>query len=216
MLDKTTFLYIENFELKNLEYKVNTQFLSTKNKEYIHRNNFITLDIESYRENNSHIPYACGFYDGKHKQIYYSTDFEDWRDMIKNMIDDIMISKYAGYTVYAHNFNKFDSAFLFKIIQAKYNVSNALPRNTGLLSFTASGYNPKSKNKFNLKFADSIALLPFSLDYLGESFNADVRKGDFPYTFVNALNLDYRGELPEYKYFTHSIDMVIKYCDMVK
>lgn len=214
-LDKTTFLYIEKFKLENLEYKVNTRFLTPIAKEYIHKDKFITMDIESYRENNCHIPYACGFYDGKKVKLYYSTNFKDWREMINVMIDDIMIPKYAGYRVYAHNFNKFDSAFLFRIIQAKHKVSNVLPRNTGLLSFTATAYNAKSKKSFNLKFCDSIALLPFSLAYLGESFKVDVCKDVFPYDFVNASNLHYIGALPDYKYFPQSLDMLIKYTNMV-
>jgi hypothetical protein len=70
-------MYIENLELKNLEYKVSTKFLTPIKKEYVHKNNIITLDIETYRKNNSHIPYACGFYDGKKKFLFYSTDFKD-------------------------------------------------------------------------------------------------------------------------------------------
>jgi hypothetical protein len=76
-MDKTTFLYIENFKLKNLEYKVKSQFLTPMVKEYIHRDKFITMDIESYKENNRHIPYACGFYDGKKKKLYYLTNFKN-------------------------------------------------------------------------------------------------------------------------------------------
>jgi len=131
------------------------------------------------------------------------------------MIDDIMKPKYAGYRVYAHNFNKFDSAFLFRSIQARYEIGNVLPRNTGLLSFTVKAYNAESKKRFSLKFVDSIALLPFSLASLCESFEIEDGKGDFPYDFVNAKNLNYKGPLPDYKYFPQSIDMIIKYTNMV-
>jgi len=135
--------------------------------------------------------------------------------MIKAMLSDIMIPKYAGRTVYFHNFNKFDSVFLFRIIHEMFKISNILPRDTGLLCFNVT-FSDVNGKKFRLKFSDSIALLPFSLAYLGESFKVDVVKGEFPHNFVNADNLEYKGVLPNYKYFTQSVDMLIKYTDMAK
>jgi hypothetical protein len=135
--------------------------------------------------------------------------------MINKMIDNLMISKYNGYRVYIHNFNRFDSAFLYRILDRKYKISNELPRSNGLLSFTVTGYDAKTKKRFSLKFMDSIALLPSSLASLGEAFKVEVRKGIFPYDFVNENNLDYKGELPNYSYYPQSVDMAIKYTNMI-
>ncbi len=140
--------------------------------------------------------------------------------MIEKMFDDIMISKYAGYTLYAHNFNKFDSAFIFRILNKKYKISNIIPRNTGLLCFTVTH---KISNKvIRIKITDSITLLPSSLAVLGSSFNVDVTKDVFPHDFINENNLDYIGDFPELKYFNSdgsgniSVDMVIKYGEMAR
>ena len=131
-------------------------------------------------------PYACGFYDGKKTKLYYLTDYKDSGNMIEKMFDDIMISKYAGYTLYAHNFNKFDSAFIFRILNKKYKISNIIPRNTGLLCFTVTH---KISNKvIRIKITDSITLLPSSLAVLGSSFNVDVTKDVFPHDFINENN----------------------------
>ena len=113
------------------------------------------------------------------------------------MIDDIMKFKYAGYTVYAHNFNKFDSAFLFRVIHNKYKISALIPRQTGLLCFSVT--NKINKKRYRIKFTDSLALLPFSLASLGQSFKVEVTKDVFPHDFVNASNLNYIGSLPQYK-----------------
>lgn len=214
-IDKNVMLYIENFKILNVEYTIKNSLLSLKDKEYIHNKKIITLDIECYMDDdNNLIPYACAFYDGLKYKCYYLTDYDNnWHEMIEHMIDDIMTNrKYAGYTVYAHNFNKFDSAFLFKNINKKYKITAVLPRDSGLLCFSV--WNTVGGKKFKVKFTDSIALLPFSLAKLGQSFKVDTLKGIFPYSFVNKYNLNYIGEMPEYKYYEQSADMMIKYSDM--
>jgi hypothetical protein len=212
-----TFLYIEDYKVTNIEYGVKTKFLSTIKKEYTKKNKILTFDFECYKnDKNAMIPYACAFYDGKKTKIYYLTDYKDSIIMIEKMFEDIMVFKYTGYTMYAHNFNKFDSAFIFRFLNKKYKVTNIIPRNTGLLCFTVTH---KIENKvIRIKITDSIALLPSSLASLGESFNVDVIKDVFPHEFVNESNLDYVGDFPDLKYFGKniSIDMIIKYTDMAK
>jgi len=56
-------------------------------------------------------------------------------------------------------------------------------------------------NKIKISFRDSLLLLPSSLKSLAKSFNVD-NKGIFPYDFVNNENLNYKGKVPLFKYFT--------------
>lgn len=48
---------------------------------------------------------------------------------------------------------------------------------------------------------DSLLLLQSSLDKLCKTFNTNVKKTYFPYTFVNKHNLWYIGNKPDIKYY---------------
>ena len=43
---------------------------------------------------------------------------------------------------------------------------------------------------------DSYKVLPLSLAELGRVFDVEIKKGDFPHTFVTADNLNYIGPSP--------------------
>jgi hypothetical protein len=60
-------------------------------------------------------------------------------------------------------------------------------------------YGPK--NKYQVKFRDSLLLLLNSLDKLCESFTVENPKIMFPILFTNENNLNYIGEVPNIKYF---------------
>lgn len=66
-----------------------------------------------------------------------------------------------------------------------------------------------------LRIADSICLLQNSLQELGYSFKVETLKDDFPYNFVKADNLQYKGHLPDIKYFDKSDSFIFKYQLMV-
>ncbi len=119
--------------------------------------------------------------------------------MIEKMFEDLIIFKYTEYTLYAHNFNKFDSAFIFRIFNNKYKVTNIIPRNTGLLCFTVT--HKIGTKVIRIKITDYIALLPSPLATLGASFNVEVTKDVFPHDFVNESNLDYVGDFLHPKIF---------------
>jgi hypothetical protein len=50
---------------------------------------------------------------------------------------------------------------------------------------------------------DSLQLIPGSLDSILKSFNCNVQKGYFPYSFVNKNNLYYIGDKPSIKFFNN-------------
>lgn len=186
--------------LVNIEYKPKVKFISPVNKNYIKKTNFLTFDIETYIDNNEFIPYSCGFYDGKDKFTYYLTDFKNSEDMLVKCLSDILIPKYHNYIIYCHNFAKFDYLFLRKILLNKFNGSKIISKELDILSISMDN-NLKGKNKVKLTFRDSLSLLPISLDKLSKSFNVEIKKDFFPYSFVNKNNLNYIGNKPELKYY---------------
>lgn len=71
--------------------------------------------------------------------------------MLEKMFEDIMVSKYTGYTLYAHNFNKFDSVFNFRILSKK-KITKKIPPNTGLFCFNVTHRIGKNVIKKNYRF----------------------------------------------------------------
>jgi hypothetical protein len=53
----------------------------------------------------------------------------------------------------------------------------------------------------HLKFLDSVNFLPMSLKAMPKAFDLPYKKGDYPYLFNTAENLDYIGPYPDPKYY---------------
>src|SRR2546430_11445597 len=207
--------YNLNFKLLNMEFEPKVTYLSSIKKDFKHNSNFITFDIEAYQDvNNNFIPYACGFYDGKKKYLYYTTDFGNPNEMLTQCFKDMLVPKYNNYVIYVYNLAKFDSSFIYRILENNYKVSSIIPKDNGFMSFNV--IHKINGKKIKVRFSDSLSLLPLSLYELGLSFNVETIKSIFPYSFVNVNNLKYRGPLPDIKYFKDNgnVDIILKYQDL--
>ena len=75
------------------------------------------------------------------------------------------------------------------------------------------GINHKTKEKKKklvrktIKILDSNQLIPGKLRNLAKEFNCKELKGHFPYKFININNLEYKGDLPPYEYFSDSMGL---------
>lgn len=106
---------------------------------------------------------------------------------VESLIDDCL--EREG-DCFAHFGGRFD--FLFFIREAlrnsKYEISNLVPRGSGILSFDLSD------DTRTVTFRDSSALLPFSLRRLTESFRVDHKKQEIDYSKISEIT----SELLEY------------------
>lgn len=150
---------------------------------------------------NPYPPHTCGFYDGFNTYTYYLTDFEDSEAMLLKCLQDMLVPKYHKYTVYCHNFARFDFIFLHKIFHLHFDPCNIISKELNIISISITSRTKIGKVKPKLYFKDSFCILPSSLDRLGKSFGVETPKGHFPYTFVNANNLNYIGDIPEFKFY---------------
>ena len=116
--------------------------------------------------------------------------------MLKACIKSLMIRKYNNYKIYVHNLSYFDGIFLFNVlVDFSDNIKPIINDNKFIdISFSFNN------GKYKLHFRDSFLMLPSSLRKLAKSFNVE-DKGIFPYKFVDTINLDYDGPVPEFKYF---------------
>jgi len=139
--------------------------------------------------------YAIGFYVQGDLQCFYIDKNKNSDNLIISCLDGMLVEKYNGYTFYVHNLRKFDIYF---ILHALIKVDNVYPnkyqfkdnivyRDGDIISIKIS---TKINGKtYSIKLVDSLLLLQSSLDKLCKTFNTNVKKTYFPYTFVNKHNL---------------------------
>jgi len=191
----TTYYYNNGeLELKKILKKTGVFKKAKKDKKL--QNNFITMDLETQLINNIHTPYLLSWYNGLISKSYFITDYKDFGDLLKNVLDDLV--EFNDYTVYFHNFAKFDSYFLLKYLVELGNIDPII-HNDKLISLTFT-YNQQENKILKLKFNDSYLLLPGSLKNLSKSFSINNPKGIFPF---GLNNLNYKGEVPNFKYFNN-------------
>jgi hypothetical protein len=159
-------------------------------------NNFITIDIETYIKDGLLTPYLI-FYDGKNFYSFYLSNYNSVEEMMLDCLKSILVRKYNYYKVYAHNMAKFDLIFLLKYLVKLGNIKPIIHNGKFISVTIAYG----DDNQYQIKFKDSLLLLLNSLNKLSKSFKVDDGKTVFPILFVNENNLNYIGEVPDFKYF---------------
>jgi hypothetical protein len=196
IIDDKNFYFENNKEIL-FSKEIKTKFISkTKNVKTL-TNNFITIDIETIINNGLLTPYLIAFYDGKNLSSFYLSDFDSVEQMMLSCLNSLLIRKYDGFKVYAHNLAKFDIIFLLKYL-VKLGSIKPIIHNGKIISLTV---NYGESGDYKIEFKDSLLLLLASLDSLSKSFKVEDKKSIFPHLFVNENNLDYSGEVPEFNNF---------------
>jgi hypothetical protein len=164
--------------------------------------------------------YALGFFVlGGTPKTYYLEDGISSDELVLKCLDDMLTNQFKGYTFYTHNFGRYDSIFLIKILKEfnirksyEYYKLSTICRDNKILKLTISVKRSLSDRKqskttvrkdpgYNtITIVDSLNLLNQSLDKLCESFGVEVVKGKFPHNFVNRDTLNYVGNTPDFSY----------------
>lgn len=156
----------------------------------------MTMDLETKVINNIMNVYSCSIYDGINTLSYY---FNSTENILKNALLFIFTRKYDGYRIYFHNFAQFDIVFLINILIELCDEVKPIKNNGKYIEIKV-----KYKN-YRYYFRDSYLMLKLSLDDLSK-YSLGLRKGLFPYDFVNIVDLNYIGELPSKEYFNNITD----------
>jgi hypothetical protein len=112
-------------------------------------------------------------------------------------LKSLLIRKYDGFKIYAHNLAKFDIIFLLKYL-LKLATIKPIIHSGKIISLTV---NYGENGQYKIEFRDSLLLLLSSLDSLSESFKIENKKSIFPHLFVNENNLNYIGNVPTFNNF---------------
>jgi DNA polymerase type B, organellar and viral len=190
---------ISKDKIINLEVKKNLSIIkydSKFTKELA--NPFIgSLDLEAFIDLDGYAKiYAIGFavLNGDIKTFYLQKD-QNSNDLLLDCFN-LLLNKYNGYIFYIHNFGKYDSIFILKIlieankiIGSVYYKLEPVYKDDILLKLDIKVKNNK------ITIMDSYNLLNTGLYELSHSFNLDVTKGFFPHKFVKRDTLYYIGKV---------------------
>ena len=169
----------------------------------------MTLDLETYVEQGQLCVYACGFYTYDQSYMFFKSDYEG-QDILRIMLDVILDPKFDGYYIYAHNFARFDAAFLLTVLKdfgsPRITMNNdgvivrlELTRESEPVRKSKLGRPPTKPIKTVFHFKDSYLLLPHSLRKLAITFESPVLKGELPHHLINVYNYTYyRAECLKY------------------
>ena len=153
-------------------------------RDYTHKMNnpFYVCDIEAHKWKEFRV---IGLYDG--------TKFMEFRSL--EAFFEHLFSDNESKNIYAHFGGIYDFMFLLKHIvfksKTKIDIINLVPRGSGILCFDVIN----RERKIKLKFTDSSALLPFSLEKLTKSFNVEHKKKKFDFDKWDGIVTD---EMIEY------------------
>ena len=200
-VNNSIYHYINNEIIKTENIKSN--FIKKTSKDKNIMNKFIiTLDIETRNMNNVLEPYLICFYDGNKKHSFFLSDYNSVNDMILDCFKNLLIPKYNNKIIYIHNLSLFDGIFLLNPLSdfiKSYKELNIIKKDNNLILLQ---YN--NEDNFKIKFMDSLLLLPLSLKALAKTFNKENDQKDiFPYSFVDTTDLNYVGQVPDFKYFNN-------------
>ena len=165
-----------------------------------------TLDLETYIKDGLAKVYALGFYTKRYGvQTFYINQGLDSSEVVLRCLDAMLTAKYSGMTFYVHNLGRYDIIFILNILihanmaQERYKL-DIFAKDDLILSLGIK------VNRYHIKLIDSYNILTHSLRDLGETFELDVNKGVFPYTFVDVNTIFYIGSRPDKSTYGEAID----------
>ena len=161
------YIHIINQSIDLITKELETKFLKKEIKSKFTNNKIITFDIETILKNNIQIPYLYSMYDGKNKYSWFNKNPEE-------VFNQLLQSKYYGYSVYAHNLSNFYIIFIFKYISSLRNkyIIKPIIKDGNIIYLTI-----EKGNNIKITFKDSYLLLKDSLAKLTKTFNVDTPKG---------------------------------------
>jgi len=194
-------------KILNFEHKIKCKPISKSKRDLIKDTKIVSFDIECYIDkNNNFIPYSTGVYDGTNFKVYYLKDYSNSYHMMSACLTYIL-NNYKNYTIYVHNLRKFDSFFLIQHYCNSQFITGIPFFKDKFFSLTMILKDENNKSISKVIFKDSYLLLNSSLEKLGKEFNVKTKKGIFPYFFINADNLNYKGHIPDISYFNKDVSV---------
>lgn len=170
-----------------------------------------------YDSDDAHV-YSLGYcvpVDGEEEMKTYYIDKDlDSKKLVLGCIID-MVRKYDKYVFYCHNFGRYDTIFLLKLL-IEYNeaavatgyeeplILEPFSKDNGVLCLDIK-MKVENKKVDKIRIQDSIQLLPSAQKQLAKAFDVQAQKGAFPHKFAKPDTLFYVGNTPDYEFYEDGI-----------
>jgi len=194
---------------------------------------FGTIDLETYLdENGNSVVYSAAAVidgvDNHHAEYGNNQDeiiYNLFNHILNNEKNKIKVKRVKYF--YAHNGSNFDFVFILKSLSkySEFDIKVVLKDSSQIIEMKISKQflrkeGLKTKDKITIILRDSMLFLNGSLDKLGKSFIPqidNIRKGIYPYKFVNKNNLEYNGSVPSIDFFNNpkNLDTINQYNELV-
>lgn len=119
--------------------------------------------------------------------------FDTIRDFVRYLLDT---KDMWGTTILAHNGGGFDHQFVLRYLEDNNVKHTHIPRPGTIHKYLELKIENRG-GETSIRFIDFMMMFGASLKKIGEDFNLDVCKGDFPHKFSRLENLDYEGPIPQ-------------------
>ena len=199
-LNKDKYYYDKDNCLINVEISYNQPKFPVFKYDSTLNEKIATIDFETYGTNlglGHHQVYAAGFSIKGHTELFYIEPLENNEQFVNRFFHNIIMNHDLNdYTIYIHNLGRFDSLFILKSLALNKDI-NLIPvwKENSILSLTVNYLNS------NLILLDSFQIIPDKLENILNSYNCKIKKGNFPYKFVDKKKLFYVGNKPSKEYY---------------
>ena len=202
IIGNSKYLYVDGKE-DVLFMKKRVQFIEPISRSLNRIQSFITMDIETKMVDGELIPILISLYDGKNiKSFCARFDSFDYSKSILPMIKDafnyINTRQNNNKRIYFHNLANFDAVFILKTLSHMGDIK-PITRDGRLISIKLKLKRNNQTTTFTI--LDSYQLLPASLEKLSISFNTSINKGHFPFRWLNTVDFNYTGKVPDYEFY---------------
>ena len=211
LLSGHTITFVNN-EAVRTDIRFNSKQLLESYRNFDKDNNIGTIDIESYtNDQNEAVAYSIGYKTDKLLQTFYLDSFDSTHSMILSCIESMLTKDNHRYSFYAHNMGEFDGILILKSLMLRSDelglTLKTFSNNEGKLISIEISKKIAHKKSIKISILDSYLLLPQSLSKLASVFNCNVQKSVFPYEFMAASTISYRGDVPAYSYFANGMSL---------
>ena len=115
-------------------------------------------------------------------------------DALRDFCDFVIHHRHWGYSIYAHNGGRFDATLILEYLIKRGQTPELIMNCTTIMC----AYLPQ----FKIRLRDTFLHLNMSLSAFPATFGLnELSKGLYPYLYNKMENLDYRGPIPDRKYF---------------
>ena len=190
-------------EIKEEQRLLIDEFATDENGQYVKGT---PTEVTVFSKNaKNHKVNAVDFENLKTGEHFQYTIYDQNQDILQEFLMFMSTFNCGNNICFAHNASGYDSRLLFEACKKLRTDTQIMPIMRGGKFMQITLCTKRGKNTVRTIFRDSLLHLKGSLASLGKDFCSDgLEKGHFPHLFNTPENYNYKGVIPDLKYFDFS------------